>query len=96
MKRLKPNQPVKIIYCQLQTTRTPEKIATDAATRKEAKQKAKPEAIIAAEIAVAEEKKAAKLAKSEADVAAAEEKKIIAAKEKKAAKKQQQSFKVDK
>ena len=49
------------------------------------KKKAKPEAIIAAEIAAAEEKKAAKLAKSEADVAAAEEKKtaIIAAKEKK-------------
>jgi len=103
---------VKIIYCQLQATRTPEKIATDAAKRKEAKNKAdklkqvkillisfptlsiknnfvillqlaKPVAIIAAEIAAAEEKKAAKAAaklaisesKIAANFAAAEEKK---------------------
>ena len=56
---------MKIIYCQLQTTKT-EKIATDAVKRKEANKKA-------------EEKKAAKLLKSEAkisaDIVAAEDKK---------------------
>ena len=59
---------MKIIYCQLQATRT-EKIATDAAKRKEANKKA-------------EEKKAAKLLKSEAkisaDIVAAEDKKTAA------------------